>query len=373
MTTTTGAPATAPTAPPSSSPRRAAGKGPRARASRTGWLLALPVPALVLLLWHLGVRGGWTLPFDIKMTFLPTPGEVGLRLVDFAVGGIYDDSFSRTLWEHLWASTVRVLQGFALAVVVAVPLGVLMGRSRLVFRLLEPTLNLVRPIPVTAWAPLTLLIIGFGDRSTVFLVFLASVFPILLNTISGVHQVPGRLLEAASMLGTPPAQALYKVVIPAATPSIVGGMRIAMGLAWVILVVGETVGISTGLGALITQAREQSRTDLIIVGMIVIGLERGIDFLPATSRVVEFVPRAVQPEPLLSHETPVMGWVTDALTPVQMRIAEAGRGWSQVAIMMQQLGQALDIKVRCEELVYRDEMGVIEERRYVVRRVDEEE
>ncbi|MGW8482775.1 ABC transporter permease [Microbacterium sp. NPDC055903] len=244
---------------------------PRRRLS-FGWAIALPVPILILIGWHLGVQNAWTLPFDIKMTFLPTPGEVALRGVDFAVGGIYDDSFSGTLWGHLGASTLRVLQGFGLAVAVAVPLGVLMGRSRLLFRMLEPTINLVRPIPVTAWAPLTLLIIGFGDRSTVFLVFIAAVFPILLNTISGVHQVPGRLLEAAAMLGTPRLQSLYKVVIPAAAPQIISGMRIAMGLAWVILVVGETVGISTGLGALITQAREQSRTDLIIVGMVVIGL-----------------------------------------------------------------------------------------------------
>ncbi len=237
-----------------------------------GWAIALPVPILILIGWHLGVQNAWTLPFDIKMTFLPTPGEVALRGVDFAVGGIYDDSFSGTLWGHLGASALRVAQGFGLAVAVAVPLGVLMGRSKLLFRMLEPTINVVRPIPVTAWAPLTLLIIGFGDRSTVFLVFIAAVFPILLNTISGVHQVPGRLLEAAAMLGTPRLQSLYKVVIPAAAPQIISGMRIAMGLSWVILVVGETVGISTGLGALITQAREQSRTDLIIVGMVVIGL-----------------------------------------------------------------------------------------------------
>ncbi|WP_156761017.1 ABC transporter permease [Microbacterium karelineae] len=236
------------------------------------WLIALPVPIAVLVLWHLGAKGGWVLPFGIMMEFLPTPAEVGSRLVDFAFGGVHDDSYSRTMWAHLLASTLRVLQGFGLAVVVGVPLGVLMGRSRLLFTLLEPTVNLVRPIPVTAWAPLSLLIIGFGDRSTIFLVFIAAVFPILLNTVSGVHQVPGRLFEAASMLGTPPVQALYKVVLPAAAPSIIGGMRIAMGLSWVILVVGETVGINTGLGALITQAREQSRTDLIIAGMIVIGL-----------------------------------------------------------------------------------------------------
>ncbi|WP_284251714.1 ABC transporter permease [Litorihabitans aurantiacus] len=242
------------------------------RRATPGWLLALPVPAVILLGWHFGAVHGWTLPFGIRMGYLPEPLDVGRRLVDFAVGGIYDDSFSRTLWQHLLASFLRVMQGFLLALVVAVPLGVAMGRSRTVFRMLEPTVNLVRPIPVTAWAPLALLLIGFGDRSTIFLVFLAAAFPILLNTITGVRQVPGRLLEAAAMLGTPPRQALLKVVLPAAAPSIVAGMRIALGLAWVILVVGETVGINTGLGALITQAREQSRTDVIVVGMVVIGL-----------------------------------------------------------------------------------------------------
>ncbi|WP_280220570.1 ABC transporter permease [Nocardia neocaledoniensis] len=235
-------------------------------------LWALPVPLLLGLLWDRGVAGGWTLPFGIQMRFLPTPYEVARRLADLAVGGIVDDTYSGTLWLHLYASTLRVTQGFALAAAVAIPLGIVMGRSRLVYRMLEPTINLVRPIPVTAWAPLSLLIIGFGDRSTIFLVFLAAVFSILLNTIAGVRAVPERLLEAAAMLGTPPAHTLYKVVLPAAVPGVVAGLRIALGLSWVILVVGETVGIRVGLGALITQAREQSRTDLIIAVMIVIGL-----------------------------------------------------------------------------------------------------
>ncbi len=235
-------------------------------------LWALPVPLLLGLLWDRGVDGAWTLPFGIQMQFLPKPYEVARRLADLAFGGIIGDTYSGTLWLHLYASTLRVLQGFLFAAAVAIPLGIVMGRSRLVYRMLEPTINLIRPIPVTAWAPLSLLIIGFGDRSTIFLVFLAAVFSILLNTIAGVRAVPERLLEAAAMLGTRPAHTLYKVVLPAAVPSIVAGLRIALGLSWVILVVGETVGIRIGLGALITQAREQSRTDLIIAVMIVIGL-----------------------------------------------------------------------------------------------------
>ncbi|MFF2082457.1 ABC transporter permease [Nocardia sp. NPDC058176] len=262
----------APAAPTPVAPSAPARRGARLGTRAVTVLWALPVPILLALLWDRGVAGGWTLPFGIQMQYLPTPVEVARRLADLAVGGIIDDTYSGTLWLHLYASTLRVVQGFAFAAAVAIPLGIVMGRSRLVYRMLEPTINLIRPIPVTAWAPLSLLIIGFGDRSTIFLVFLAAVFSILLNTIAGVRAVPERLLEAAAMLGTRPAHTLYKVVLPAAVPNIVAGLRIALGLSWVILVVGETVGIRIGLGALITQAREQSRTDLIIAVMIVIGL-----------------------------------------------------------------------------------------------------
>lgn len=236
------------------------------------FLVALPVPIFLLVLWSAGTANAWTLPLGIQMGNLPSPLDVAKRLLDFAFGGFFSDAYSRTLLLHLWESTLRVVQGFALAVVVGVPLGVMMGRSPRLSAALDPTINLIRPIPVTAWAPLALIMIGFGSRATIFLVFLSAVFPILVNTISGVKQVPVRYIEASQMLGTPPLQALYKVVLPASMPSIVAGLRLALGLSWVILVVGETVGIRDGLGAVITQAREQSRTDLIVTGMIVIGL-----------------------------------------------------------------------------------------------------
>jgi NitT/TauT family transport system permease protein len=235
------------------------------------FLMGLPVPLLIFLFWDLGVRQGWTLPFDIRMSQVPAPLEVGRRLADIGFGGIINDPFSAQLAKHTWASTIRVLSGFGLAAAVAIPLGVLMGRSKLLSSLLDPTVNLVRPIPVTAWVPLALIIIGIGDRATIFLVFLAAFFPILLNTITSVHQVPTRLLEAAAMLGTRRGHELYKVVIPAAAPGIISGLRIALGLSWVILVVGETTGIRIGLGAMINEAQEVSKTDLIVAGMIFIG------------------------------------------------------------------------------------------------------
>ncbi|MCI1218755.1 ABC transporter permease [Bifidobacterium crudilactis] len=235
-------------------------------------LLALPIPLLILYLWHLGVAQKWELPMGIKMAYLSSPGEVVKRIYDLAFGGIFDDTFSHTLILHLWASTQRALSGFLIATVIAVPLGIIMGRVALANDMLDPLLNLLRPIPVTAWVPLALLIIGFGDKATIFLVFIACFFPILINTIAGVKQVPERLIEASSMLGTPKFQQLYKVVFPAALQSIISGLRLALGQAWVILVVAEQVGISIGLGSLITQARDMSKTDLVIATMLIIGL-----------------------------------------------------------------------------------------------------
>lgn len=257
----------------SESPPRPSRVGPVARGRKLQVAAGgLPVPLLLLVLWHLGVTYAWELPLGIRMQYLPTPAQAMERLYDIAVGGSVDDAFSGQLWLNALASTSRVLQGFGLAVLLGIPLGVLMGRFSLVRRALDPTLNLLRPIPVTAWAPLSLLIIGFGDRSAIFMVFLAAFFPIVLSTVSAVREVPARLLEAAAMLGTSRSATLYKIVVPAAAPGIVGGLRVALGLSWVILVVGETVGISVGLGSMITQARDMSKTDLIVAGMICIGL-----------------------------------------------------------------------------------------------------
>jgi NitT/TauT family transport system permease protein len=230
---------------------------------RLAW--GLPVPIAILVLWSLAVRLHW-------MTLVPPPTEVAKEIADFAFGGVRDDVYSGTFLTHLLSSTGRVLAGFAAATAVAVPLGILLGRGQRLAQMIEPTLGLLRPIPVTAWVPLVLIVFGLGSKSAIILIFIGSFFPILINTIIGVKSVPKRLVEAASMLGTSEGQMLYKVILPAALPSIFAGMRIALGLAWVVLVVGETVGVPTGLGSVITEAREVSRTEVIVTGMIFIGL-----------------------------------------------------------------------------------------------------
>ncbi|MFC5929164.1 ABC transporter permease [Cryobacterium melibiosiphilum] len=235
-------------------------------------LLGIPVPVLVVVLWHFGVTYQWELVFGIRMGFLPYPADVAVSLWDFAFGGLRNDAFSGELWVNLAASVGRVAAGFALAAVLAIPLGIFMGRFYVVNSLFDALINLLRPIPATAWVPLVALLIGIGDQATIFLITLSAFFPIVLGTISGARQVPPRLIEGAQMLGSSPLRILYQVVVPASAPAIINGLRIGLGLAWVVLVLGETVGVRVGLGATISLARDIVRTDLIVVGMICIGL-----------------------------------------------------------------------------------------------------
>ena len=228
-------------------------------------LLALIVPALLLFGWHMAVKAGMT-------RLIPSPADVAEYMVDFVVGGIWDDAFSATMHLHLWASVQRVYGGFALAALAAVPLGLLIGRIPLVAQLFDPFLQLMRPIPVTAWLPLSMILFGLGTKSAFFLVFLGAFYPILLNTVFGVRSVDPRLFEAASMLGCRGNAQFFKVVLPAALPSIFTGLRLGLGLAWFVIVVGEMTGVPQGLGAVIMDGRTLSRTELVICGMIVIGI-----------------------------------------------------------------------------------------------------
>ncbi|MBU8539656.1 ABC transporter permease [Falsiroseomonas tokyonensis] len=228
-------------------------------------LLSLIVPLLLLAFWHWAVAAGMT-------RLIPSPAEVAEYMVDFAVGGIWDDAFSATLHIHLLASASRVYGGFLLAALVAVPIGILIGRVALVRQLLDPFLQLMRPIPVTAWLPLSMILFGLGTQSAFFLVFLGAFYPILLNTILGVKNVEPRLFEAAAMLGCRGNAQFFRVVLPASLPSIFTGLRLGLGLAWFVIVVGEMTGVPQGLGAVIMDGRTLSRTELVICGMIVIGI-----------------------------------------------------------------------------------------------------
>jgi NitT/TauT family transport system permease protein len=227
--------------------------------------LAFIVPLLLLALW-------WLATASRPDSLIPSPPVVAVQLWDLAFGGIYDDAFSGMLLPDLIATVGRVYGAFLLATVIALPLGMLIGRLSIVRGLLEPTLQLLRPIPVTAWLPLSMIMFGLGARSAFFLVALGAFYPILVNTVFAVRSVEPRLFEAAQMLGVSPAQLFPKVVLPASLPGIFTGLRLGLGFAWVVIVVGEMTGVQTGLGAMIMDARQLSRTEIVISGMAVIGL-----------------------------------------------------------------------------------------------------
>lgn len=228
-------------------------------------LTPLIVPLLLLVGWHFGVKLSGT-------RLIPLPKEVGLMLYDFAFGGIYDDAFSATLPLHLWKSVTRVYGGFFAAALVGIPLGLLIGRIKVIRDLFDPTLQLLRPVPVTAWLPLSMIFFGIGPNAAIFLVFLGAFYPIVFNTTFGVKAVDNRLFEAALMLGCNGSSLFRQVVLPAAMPSILNGLRLGHGFAWILIVVGEMTGVPEGLGAVIMDGRMLSRTDLVIAGMVVIGI-----------------------------------------------------------------------------------------------------
>jgi NitT/TauT family transport system permease protein len=227
--------------------------------------LAMIVPICLLLFWDLMVR--WT-----GTRLIPLPGGVAVMMWDFAFGGVYNDAYSASLPIHFWKSVQRVYGGFFLAATIAIPLGLMIGRVPLLRAMLDPTFSLLRPIPVTAWLPLSMIFFGLGPKSAIFLVFLGAFYPILLNTIFGVKSVDARLFEAAEMLGCSGSQLFRAVVLPAALPSIFNGLRLGAGFAWILIVVGEMTGVPEGLGAVIMDGRTLSRTDLVITGMIIIGI-----------------------------------------------------------------------------------------------------
>ena len=228
-------------------------------------VMGIAFPIMLVVTWDLAVRLTGT-------QLIPSPRAVAVMMYDFTFGGVYDDAFSGTILTHILRSMERVYGGFFAAAAVAIPLGLMIGRLKILRQLLDPTISLLRPIPVTAWLPLSMIFFGLGPNAAIFLVFLGAFYPILLNTIFGVRSVDPRLFEAASMLGCSGSAMFRQIVLPAAMPAIFNGLRLGHGFAWILIVVGEMTGVPTGLGSVIMDGRTLSRTDLAIVGMIVIGV-----------------------------------------------------------------------------------------------------
>lgn len=223
-------------------------------------LRGLGLLAVLLVLWQLGST------FILDRTtavLLPAPTAIAVAFWELIRSG--------DLFYHLRDSLKREMVAFVWATS-AIPLAIAMGWSKTINEQVDPLVEVLRPVPPLAWIPLSILWFGIGDIQNQFIIFLGMFFPILLNTITGVKNIEPNLVRAARCLGASEARILRRVVLRAALPQIITGIRVGLGVGWMALVAAELVGANSGLGFLINDARTLLRTDIVIVGMITIGV-----------------------------------------------------------------------------------------------------
>jgi NitT/TauT family transport system permease protein len=240
--------------------------------------MVVPVVAIAIWQWVAGM--GW-----VNENILPSPLQVWrkwvaylLPLQDFATwheanhGSWFAWAVSGELITDAIGSLYRVIVGFLVGAGLALPVGLVMGASRVAYGWLNPLFQLLRPIPPIAYIPLSILWFGLGNPPAIFLIALGAFFPVLMNTIAGVRQVDGIYLRAARNLGASGPTMFLRVILPAAVPYILTGMRIGIGTAFIVVIVSEMIAVNNGLGFRILEAREYFWSDKIIAGMITIGL-----------------------------------------------------------------------------------------------------
>lgn len=221
-------------------------------------VLPLGTGVLFLLVWDFGVRISGS-------DLFPKPHEVMRGIVELAQKGL--------LLKYIVASLFRVTWGFTLAVLMGVPLGLLLGWFRPAYLALNPLIQVLRPISPIAWIPVAILWFGVDDTAPVFLIFLASVFPIAVSAMAAVMNMQQVYLRAAQNFGLSGLPLFRRVILPAALPQIITGIRIALGVAWLVVVAAEMIAVNSGLGYLIIDARNAGkRYDLVVAGMVMIGL-----------------------------------------------------------------------------------------------------
>jgi NitT/TauT family transport system permease protein len=243
--------------------------------------VGLVVPVIAIGIWQWVAGMGW-----VNENILPSPLQVWrkwvaylLPLQEYTAWQENNAGGSRLAWAvsgemfiDSLGSLYRVVVGFAVGAGLALPLGLAMGSSRIVYAWMNPLVQLLRPIPPIAYIPLSILWFGLGNPPAIFLIALGAFFPVLMNTIAGVRQVDGIYLRAARNLGASGTTMFLRVILPAAVPYILTGMRIGIGTAFIVVIVSEMIAVNNGLGFRILEAREYFWSDKIIAGMITIGI-----------------------------------------------------------------------------------------------------
>ena len=207
----------------------------------------------------------WIAVIATKTKIFPSPLDV--------VRGLGNLMEKQLLWRYIGDSLLRAGTGYAAAVIIGVPLGLLIGLSSTLEDITNPVIQMLRPISPLAWMPLAVIWFGISNAAPIFLIFIAALFPILVAAIQGVRNIPPMYLQAGRNFGLPFGRLLTRVVLPAALPRILIGLRLAFGIAWLVLVAAEMIAVDSGLGYLIIDARNAGkRYDLVVGGMLLIGL-----------------------------------------------------------------------------------------------------
>jgi NitT/TauT family transport system permease protein len=228
------------------------------------------LPLAVIVLWQLSGSNG-----AVAGGALPTPDRVWKAWMIWAFGTPGPMTLSPyvgTWGGAVYFSSVRVAKGFCLAVLIGVPLGILIGWSRLAASIVDPTIQWLRPVPITAWLPISIAIFGISDFGAVFLITIGAFYPIVINTTQGARDVDKNWIRAALMMGASQYDILRRVVLPAALPSIFTGLRIGLGIGWTAVIVSEMVAVKSGLGYVLWDAYYVGRMDIVIADMVSIGL-----------------------------------------------------------------------------------------------------
>ena len=215
--------------------------------------------AVLITVWQLASNLGLLNPLT-----LPSPGRILETFVSLIKKG--------TLLQNLLISSRRVLTGYAISAASALVLGVFMGLSPHFKRLTDLMIQILKPIPPISWIPLVILWFGIGEEGKVFLIFIGGFFTILVNVVDGIRRIDVKLVELSNAMVIPKMKYVFRVVIPYAAPNIFTGLRVGLGQSWMCVVAAELVASSTGLGYMIMYARQFGQTDVVIVGMLVIGI-----------------------------------------------------------------------------------------------------
>lgn len=240
--------------------KRSASRGakPLAFPVRAAVLRGLAIPVLLLASLEIAGRAGW-----VPNYLMPMPSELLSTLLELAEG---------PLWKHIGASTGRVAAGFGIGAALALVFGAWVGLSRLAEDYIEPIFQALRAVPGLAWVPLLLIWLGIDETSKITLIAIGSFFPVYVNLVAGIRNVDRKLVEVGTMYGFGRIELIRRIFIPAAKPYLFTGMRSGLSMAWLCVVAAELLAATQGIGYLLTDGREVSRPDLVLVAIVVLAV-----------------------------------------------------------------------------------------------------